>query len=138
MYYSCGNSKKICTKVWVTETKLLKILTENFDRIKLTDLQIQEVVASLRQSYTNEQLFFKNSQKMDCANHISSNFNIEQLIQKTCYITPTGNSVYFDLPSGIINENNSKRFMLFSGWVFSSLVLDMVLDIRYYLQLQSS
>lgn len=63
VYYSCGNSKKICKKVWVPEKNLLETLLKHFDRIKLTDSQIQNVIINLRQSYASEQAFFKNSQE---------------------------------------------------------------------------
>lgn len=64
VYYSCGNSKKICKKIWVNEDKLLEVLLKNFDRIKLTDNQIQEIITYLKQAYAHEQAFFKNSQEM--------------------------------------------------------------------------
>ncbi len=63
VYYSCGNSKKICKKVWVNEDKLLEVLLGHFDRIKLTDDQIQKVVTYMKQAYAHEQAFFKNSQE---------------------------------------------------------------------------
>lgn len=63
IYYSCGNSKKICKKTYVNEKKLLEILLGHFDRIKLTDIQIQEIITNLKQTYASEQIFFKNSQE---------------------------------------------------------------------------
>lgn len=40
VYYSCHNSKRICTKKWVNEETLLKTVFKSFDDIRLTDAQI--------------------------------------------------------------------------------------------------
>jgi site-specific DNA recombinase len=63
-YYSCNNSKQICKKLWIKEAHLLAPLMEYFDKIRLTDAQIESVVASLKQSYAHEQEFFKHSQEI--------------------------------------------------------------------------
>jgi site-specific DNA recombinase len=44
VYYSCHNSKRVCTKKWVKEEALLDTLLRHFDDIKLTDEQINEIV----------------------------------------------------------------------------------------------
>jgi hypothetical protein len=62
IYYSCNNSKRICQKIWVREEKLLSCLIEYFDKIQLPDAVIENIVASLKQSYNHEQEFFKHSQ----------------------------------------------------------------------------
>ena len=63
VYYACSNSKKNCTRIWVREEKILAVLLKNFDNIKLTDEQINEIIAYLKQSYAHEQEFFKHSQE---------------------------------------------------------------------------
>lgn len=63
VYYSCGNAKGVCTKVWVKEEKLLTELLKYFDKIQLTDQQIIDIIAYLRQSYAHEQDFYKHSQE---------------------------------------------------------------------------
>lgn len=63
IYYSCNNSKRTCKKIWTREEQLLAPLLEYFDKIRLTDAQIESVVASLKQSYAHEQEFFKHSQE---------------------------------------------------------------------------
>ncbi len=44
IYYSCHNSKRICTKKWVKEEALLRTLVSHFDNIQLSDEQINEIV----------------------------------------------------------------------------------------------
>ena len=44
VYYSCHNSKRICTKKWVKEEDLLKTLLSYFDNIQLSNEQINEIV----------------------------------------------------------------------------------------------
>lgn len=63
VYYSCGNSKKVCKKIWVNEETLLGTLLASFDRIKLTEDQIQGIVAHLKQAHAHEQAFFTNAQE---------------------------------------------------------------------------
>lgn len=63
IYYSCNNSKRTCKKIWTREEQLLAPLLEYFDKIRLTDAQIESVVSSLKQSYAHEQEFFKHSQE---------------------------------------------------------------------------
>jgi site-specific DNA recombinase len=63
IYYSCNNSKRTCKKIWTREEQLLAPLLEYFDKIRLTDAQIESVVVSLKQSYAHEQEFFKHSQE---------------------------------------------------------------------------
>jgi hypothetical protein len=41
-------------------------------------------------------VLFKKDQKMDMASKISTEFNLETLIQKTIYILPGTNEIYFD------------------------------------------
>ena len=59
IYYSCSNSKGICTKTWIREEKLLNNLLDHLDKIKLTDSMIEDIITYLKQSYTHEQEFFK-------------------------------------------------------------------------------
>ena len=58
-----------------------------------------EEVKEFKNSYyaqTPKNTFFKNSQKLECANNITQKFDISELIQKTVYIIPNTNKVYFD------------------------------------------
>jgi hypothetical protein len=41
-------------------------------------------------------VFFKNKQKLDCANYISNNMNLEELIQSTIVILPNTNKIYYN------------------------------------------
>lgn len=63
VYYSCGNSKGLCKKIWVKEEKFLEAVLGYFDRIKVTDEQIEDIVAHLKKSYGHEQEFFQQSQQ---------------------------------------------------------------------------
>lgn len=63
IYYSCGNSKGLCGKIWIREEKLLDALLQYFEGIKLADDQIEEIITYLKQSYNHEQEFFRHSQE---------------------------------------------------------------------------
>ena len=63
VYYACSNSKGICTKIWIREEKILAILLAQFERIKLSDVQINDIITHLKQTYAHEQEFFKHSQE---------------------------------------------------------------------------
>lgn len=63
VYYSCNNAKGMCTKKWVKEEKLLVQVLKYFDKIRLTNEQIDSIVAHLKQTYANEQEFFQHSQE---------------------------------------------------------------------------
>jgi hypothetical protein len=47
-------------------------------------------------SQNRKNIFFKSKQKMDCATQISQEFDINQLIQKTVFLVPNSNRVFFD------------------------------------------
>jgi hypothetical protein len=47
---------------------------------------------------TKKNTFFKNSQKIDCATKLCSEFNKTELIEKTLYIIPNTNKVYINYP----------------------------------------
>ncbi len=49
---------------WDQKEQLLAPLLEYFDKIHLSDEQIEKIVASLKQSYAHEQEFFKHSQEV--------------------------------------------------------------------------
>lgn len=59
----CNNSKKVCKKICVREEKLLKPLLEYLDKIQLPDALIEDIINYLKQSFTHEQNFFKDSQE---------------------------------------------------------------------------
>lgn len=63
VYYSCHNSKRICTKKWIKEEALLEELLSYFDQIKLTDDQINEISDHIEQYEIEEQQMIKNSQR---------------------------------------------------------------------------
>ena len=63
VYYSCSNSRGICTKKWIREEKILETLFEHFEKIKLDDSRIEEIITYLKESYTHEQEFLKHSQE---------------------------------------------------------------------------
>jgi hypothetical protein len=44
----------------------------------------------------SKNLFFKNSQKQNCAQHIASQMDLPTLLSKTCYIIPNTSNIYFD------------------------------------------
>ncbi|MFC1842005.1 recombinase family protein [Candidatus Dependentiae bacterium] len=73
IYYSCHNSKRICTKKWVREEVLLKELLSHFDMIQLSDQQIDETVDYLRMHEEQEQDFIKKSQRL-----INESLNLTQ------------------------------------------------------------
>lgn len=64
VYYSCHNSKRICTKKWVKEEVLLKEMLGYFDQIQLTDEQINELVETIEDQGVQEQEFIKNTQRL--------------------------------------------------------------------------
>lgn len=64
VYYSCHNSKRICTKKWVKEETLLSIVLGYFDQIKLTDEQIGEIIQHIEQHEIQEHESVKNSQRI--------------------------------------------------------------------------
>lgn len=55
VYYSCHNSKRICIKKWVKEEVLLDTLLSNFDDIRLTDDQINEIVGHIEEDAIQQQ-----------------------------------------------------------------------------------
>lgn len=63
VYYSCHNSKRICTKKWIKEEHLLETLLSHFDHIQLTDEQIQEIVDYIERYELQEQESIRHSQQ---------------------------------------------------------------------------
>ena len=62
VYYSCHNSKRICTKKWVKEEILLDTLLSHFDDIQLTDEQINEIIGYIEADEIQQQEAAKLSQ----------------------------------------------------------------------------
>jgi hypothetical protein len=63
--------------------------------------EILNKIDELKKHYYNENeknTFFKKKQKMECANAISQNFDIQQLMNSTIFIFPNTNHVYFNYP----------------------------------------
>ena len=63
VYYSCTNAKGNCRRVYVREEVLLDQLTPYFDRIALSEEQIQKITEYLKQIHQTEQLFMKEEQE---------------------------------------------------------------------------
>jgi site-specific DNA recombinase len=63
VYYSCHNSKRMCTKKWIKEETLLKEMLGCFDQIKLTDDQITEIVDHIEEYEIQEHELVKSSQR---------------------------------------------------------------------------
>ena len=58
-------------------------------------------IDELKKQYYNENeknTFFKKKQKIECANAISQNFNMQQLMNSTVFIIPNTNHIYFNYP----------------------------------------
>ena len=74
---------------------------------------------------SSKNFFFKKSQKIDCANKISSTFDIDQLIQKTCFIIPNKSSVYFDYSFFKLyaNESNYEKIIDYILYLFDNCIL---------------
>jgi hypothetical protein len=54
---------------------------------------------NFKEEYYNKNsknIFFKKSQKMECAEHISNNFNILELLRLTAFIIPNTNFIFID------------------------------------------
>ena len=58
-------------------------------------------IDELRNQYYNQNeknTFFKKKQKIECANSIAQNFDVDRLIQSTVFIIPNTSHVYFNYP----------------------------------------
>ena len=55
VYYSCNNSKRICTKKWVKEETLLATLLHQFDDIQLTNEQVDEIIQYIGEDEAQKQ-----------------------------------------------------------------------------------
>ena len=56
-------------------------------------------ITNLKNQYysdSGKNVFFKNKQKMECANNICNSIGLEQIIDKTIYCLPNSNKVFFD------------------------------------------
>lgn len=62
-YYACSNSKRICKKIWVREEELLSVILSNFDRIQLSDTDIENIVTHLRDAYNGHNDFAQAAQQ---------------------------------------------------------------------------
>ncbi len=63
VYYSCTNGKKNCQRVYVREEELLQPLLEYFDRIALSEEQIETITQYLREIHQSESKFHQDSLK---------------------------------------------------------------------------
>ena len=63
--------------------------------------ELMEQMNEYKKSYydnNKKNVFFKKSQKMDCAQHITNQLDLPTLLSKTFYIIPNTTNVYFDYP----------------------------------------
>jgi hypothetical protein len=63
--------------------------------------KLLDQISQLQEQYYEENakthnFLYKNKQKIECATAISSQFNLEQLLNHTSYIIPNTNKVFFD------------------------------------------
>ncbi len=61
IYYSCTNARGICKRQYIREEKLLDILSGYFDRIALTEKQIEEVTQHLKSIHESKAKFHADS-----------------------------------------------------------------------------
>ena len=65
IYYSCSNSKGICTRTWVREERIVATLLENFDPMALSDDQTKRLLTHLKKTFEQEQeLLMQNKQRL--------------------------------------------------------------------------
>lgn len=63
VYYSCGNAKQICKKVWIREEEFLETLLHYMGTIELPDSLIAQVIQYLKEAFKREQSFYRQSQE---------------------------------------------------------------------------
>jgi len=71
-------------------------------------------------SQSRKNIFFKNKQKMECATQISQEFDINSLIEKTVYLIPNSNRVYFDYTLFKM-YGNPENYMLVINYILTAL-----------------
>ena len=64
VYYSCHNSKRICTKKWIKEEVIVQEVLQYFKLIRLTDEQINEIVNHIQDYEIAEHTSIKNTQRI--------------------------------------------------------------------------
>ena len=67
--------------------------------MNLNETTIENKIADIQTKYYNQNtksIFFKKNQKMECAARISTSIHLDDLFQKTVYILPNTNKIYFD------------------------------------------
>jgi hypothetical protein len=63
--------------------------------------EILTKIDELKKQYYNENeknAFFKKKQKLECANAISQNFDLQQLMNSTVFVIPNTKHIYFNYP----------------------------------------
>jgi hypothetical protein len=86
---------------------------------------------------SSKNIFFKKSQKLDCANNIANNFDINILIQKTCYMVYNNTAVYVDYPflKLYANESNYEKIVDYILQVFDySITINN--ELKVYINLE--
>ena len=61
VYYSCTNGKGTCKNEWIREEKVLGLILERLDKIKVSDDLIEKVVDYLKKSFEAKQEFYKHT-----------------------------------------------------------------------------
>jgi hypothetical protein len=70
-------------------------------------------------SKNSKNMFFKNSQKADCAKKICEQYDIKDLLKQTAYFIPTNNEIFFNYP----------MFKLFANEENYNIIIDYVFDL---------
>ena len=70
-------------------------------------------------SKNSKNMFFKKSQKADCARKICEEYNINDLLKQTAYFIPTNNEIFFNYP----------MFKLFANEENYTTIIDYVFEL---------
>jgi len=77
---------------------------------------LQEAMKRQHEYYekNSKNMIFKNSQKNDCANYVSTNTNLQRMIQCTAVIIPNTNIIYYNylLFKTYANDDNTQPLMV--------------------------
>jgi hypothetical protein len=80
------------------------------------NLNLKEQIENFKEQYfiqNKKNIFFKNKQKMEIAEHISKSFDLNDLIHQTCFIIPNTNKIFLDYTIFKLyaNENNYETIL---------------------------
>lgn len=74
--------------------------------------EIQKVKDNYYDSHKKNCLF-KNAQKLDCAQHVSNNLDLQKMIQCTAFIIPNTNKIYYNYMVFKTYGNESNHLILY-------------------------